>query len=121
MALKAIAPRLGGLGPRISGGQRDAHGHSRQAEPWRAWYHTARWRDLRLEIIGRDEQRCRHPKHDGPRFVANLRRLVCDHRRPHRGDARLFWDPANLQTLCKVCHDTHKQAEERRDQALGLF
>lgn len=30
---------------------------------------------------------------------------VVDHIRPHRGDARLFWDQRNWQSLCKVCHD----------------
>jgi 5-methylcytosine-specific restriction enzyme A len=27
--------------------------------------------------------------------------LVCDHKIPHRGDERLFWDEDNLQTLRK--------------------
>lgn len=27
-----------------------------------------------------------------------------DHVRPHRGNARLFWDQANWQGLCKLCH-----------------
>ena len=27
-----------------------------------------------------------------------------DHIRPHRGDAALFWDRANLQSLCRSCH-----------------
>ena len=40
--------------------------------------------------------------------------LVADHRRPHRGDERLFWDERNLQCLCKPCHDGTKQRQERR-------
>ncbi|MCP4309588.1 MAG: HNH endonuclease [bacterium] len=40
--------------------------------------------------------------------------LVCDHIKPHRGDPGKFWDPDNLQTLCKSeCHDKHKQARKR--------
>jgi 5-methylcytosine-specific restriction protein A len=30
---------------------------------------------------------------------------VVDHRIPHKGDAALFWDPRNWQSLCKPCHD----------------
>lgn len=49
------------------------------------------------------------------RIEANTSALVADHRKPHRGDERLFWDPANLWTLCKSpCHDKHKQREEQR-------
>lgn len=41
-------------------------------------------------------------------------RLVADHIRPHRGDPALFFDRANLQCLCAVCHSSRKQAMERR-------
>jgi 5-methylcytosine-specific restriction protein A len=30
---------------------------------------------------------------------------VTDHIKPPRGDYRLFWNPANHQSLCKRCHD----------------
>lgn len=39
--------------------------------------------------------------------------LVADHRRRHNGDANLFWDEGNLQTLCKPCHDGPKQRAEQ--------
>ncbi len=44
---------------------------------------------------------------------------VVDHVRPHRGDRALFWDPANWQPLCRPCHDSRKQREERRGYAAG--
>ena len=47
------------------------------------------------------------------RIEADTSQLVADHKVPHRGDERLFWDPGNLQCLCKTCHDTVKQAEEQ--------
>lgn len=31
---------------------------------------------------------------------------VIDHRIPHRGNERLFWDEANWQPLCEPCHNT---------------
>lgn len=37
---------------------------------------------------------------------------VVDHVKPHRGDLELFLDRTNLQSLCKPCHDAHKQAQE---------
>ena len=39
---------------------------------------------------------------------------VVDHKIPHRGDRRLFWDRTNWQSLCKTCHDREKQAQEIR-------
>jgi 5-methylcytosine-specific restriction protein A len=38
---------------------------------------------------------------------------------PHRGDPALFWPDANVQTLCKPCHDRRKQAEESAARAAG--
>lgn len=39
---------------------------------------------------------------------------VVDHKIPHKGDPVLFRDPENHQSLCKPCHDTHKQRDENR-------
>lgn len=39
---------------------------------------------------------------------------IVDHITPHRGDSALFFDEENLQALCKTCHDSGKQSEERR-------
>ncbi len=38
---------------------------------------------------------------------------VVDHKIPHRGDFKLFWDRKNWQSLCKLCHDAHKQRQEK--------
>ena len=42
-----------------------------------------------------------------------MRSGVVDHIRPHKGDEVLFFDPANLQAICKECHDSRKQLIER--------
>lgn len=39
---------------------------------------------------------------------------VVDHIKPHKGDHRLFWDRANWQPLCRHCHSSAKQAQEKR-------
>jgi 5-methylcytosine-specific restriction endonuclease McrA len=38
---------------------------------------------------------------------------VVDHITPHKGDLNLFWDANNWQPMCKHCHDSVKQSEER--------
>lgn len=42
---------------------------------------------------------------------------VVDHLKPHRGDLTLFWDRNNWQSLCKHCHDSHKQRQEKSGRA----
>ena len=37
---------------------------------------------------------------------------VVDHKTPHRGDQRLFWDPTNHQAACKPCHDRKTATED---------
>jgi len=87
----------------------DVEGHG--SEPWRNWYKLARWKRLRIATFVRDLFTCQMP---GCGHVeGNTALLVCDHKIPHRGDERLFWDPLNVQTLCKPCHDSRKQAAER--------
>lgn len=93
---------------------RDQHGHNSQAEPWRKWYSLARWKILRMATFKRDRFRCQCGQSDCGRVESNTRLLVCDHIKRHGGDPVLFWDPTNLQTLLKTCHDRIKQAEERR-------
>lgn len=39
---------------------------------------------------------------------------VVDHIKPHKGDDALFWDRRNWQPLCAHCHNSAKQAAERR-------
>lgn len=37
---------------------------------------------------------------------------VVDHKEPHRGDDRLFWDETNWQSLCAHHHSSTKQRQE---------
>lgn len=45
---------------------------------------------------------------------------VCDHIKAHKGDAALFFDAANLQSLCKLHHDSTKQAEEKGHKRIEI-
>jgi len=79
--------------------------------PWKAWYKTARWQRLRLEIFKRDHYTCQC----GCGLIeGDTSQLVADHKIPHRGDERLFWDKDNLQTMRKPCHDGDKQRAEQQ-------
>lgn len=115
--LTTLKPRMQSLSSRLTGAPQNETERSRQRmveNPLRRLYYTARWSSLRSSVLTRDGyacQRCgclcigRYPAANSP---------VCDHIRPHRGVEARFWDEGNLQTLCKGCHDSAKQAEERR-------
>lgn len=82
--------------------------------PWRHLYKTAAWKVLR-DHHKRIEPVCRYCLQQGQPVAVQ----VVDHIIPHRGDEALFFDPNNLQSLCKLHHDSTKQREERTGQALG--
>jgi 5-methylcytosine-specific restriction endonuclease McrA len=107
--LRALRSRLASPPARLKS-HVDASGHSTRDDS-RAWYFTQRWKALRWASFVRDGFTCQWPTCG--RLVVDTSQLVADHRQPHRGDPALFWDPRNLQTLCKPCHDTHKQRADR--------
>lgn len=44
---------------------------------------------------------------------------VVDHIEPHKGRVESFFDEGNLQSLCKPCHDSHKQRAEKSGRLIG--
>ena len=113
--LKSLPPRLSTPSSRLRSlpvGDRVAFDRNRDQQPWRRWYKTARWQRLRMAVLVRDLFTCQWP--GCGRIEADTSQLVADHRRPHRGDERLFWDEGNLQCLCKPCHDGAKARAEAR-------
>lgn len=114
--IKMIKPLVGTLKPLIgrSPGDEKARYHERdENQPWRAWYYSRRWKELRKAVWVRDAYTCRktgtlcigrYPAGDSP---------VADHIIPHRGDPDLFWDINNVQTVSKEYHDSEKQGQER--------
>jgi len=71
-------------------------------QPWRAWYHTAHWKNLRTLILARDPI-CK--------LCNRVASVIADHIKPHRGNWTLFCDLGNLQGLCTPCHN-EKSARE---------
>jgi 5-methylcytosine-specific restriction endonuclease McrA len=94
---------------------------SAEAQEWRKLYHTPQWKALRKWRL-ETEPLCRSCKAQGRITPAT----VADHIRPHKGDRSLFFDPANIQSLCDEpryrCHSSGKQSEEAKgySKAVGL-
>ena len=82
--------------------------------PWRRLYNTKAWYRLRAAQL-RDEPLCRLCQQMGRVSPAT----VVDHIIPHKGDESLFFDPGNLQSLDKKCHDSVKQKQERSGHLVG--
>lgn len=76
--------------------------------PDMARLYNQQWRRAR-KVFLQEHPLCRLHRERGQIVPAT----VVDHRIPHRGDPTLFWDRTNWQGLCKTCHDSHKQAQEK--------
>ena len=113
--LATIKPTLATLPKRITVSS-DEGRRSAEAVQYRAWYKLVRWcakpNGLRWRVLVRDGFTCRRCGYVSHSPTASD--LVADHVRPHRGDPVLFWAEANVQCLCKVCHDKDKQREDRQ-------
>jgi 5-methylcytosine-specific restriction enzyme A len=68
-----------------------------------------------LVIFRRDRYTCQRP--GCGRIEHDTSLLVCDHVDPHSGDLEKFW-AGPFQTLCKRCHDSDKQRDERAGRRL---
>lgn len=99
----------------------DHHRRLDAGQPWRAWYKTARWQELKDRVHKRDRFICqrtgvlclgKHPAPDSP---------VANHKVRHEGDPVLFWDETNVETVTKAVHDGLIQSEEKSGHlAIGL-
>jgi len=114
--LSYLKPRLAAVPPRLGYVPGDTKAQDKTRDtlaPWRAWYRTPRWQRLRQAVFVRDGYICQRTgelcsgKHPAPNSP------VANHKRPHKGDPKLFWDIDNVETIAKACHDAAVQAEER--------
>ena len=66
--------------------------------------YDSKWEQARADFLARNPVcvKCPDPA------------TIVDHKTPHKGDMRLFWDRKNWQPLCVHCHSSSKQREERR-------
>ncbi len=71
---------------------------------WQHLYKKKAWQLLRNEVLFNDSFTCR---------LCGALASVVDHISPHKGNLDLFYDRANLQSVCKACHDSHCQSRDR--------
>lgn len=97
---------------------------TKEAEQYRKLYWSKRWsgpQGVRTKTLIRDRficQRC------GCAVIADgdgkdPRSAVVNHKRPHRGNLKLFFDLNNLETVCKQDHDALIRREEARGHMIG--
>lgn len=81
----------------------------RQSKPYRNWYKLDVWLRRRADQLAREPLCARCLAGDLPRLTPAT---VANHNPPHRGDWEIFIT-GPLESLCKTCHDSDAQAEER--------
>lgn len=87
---------------------------SQEGKSWQRWYKSDRWRNLRRrQLAAHPLCQCPHCR-EGKGALREA--TVVDHIKAHKGDRKLFFDPTNLQSFAKSCHDTFKQSEEAGGQ-----
>ncbi|MCK3657098.1 hypothetical protein A4G19_15670 [Pasteurellaceae bacterium Macca] len=74
---------------------------------WHYLYNRNAWKQLRLDHLAK-EPLCVFCLVDGKITPAT----VVDHIKAHKGDLTLFFSTHNLQSLCKLHHDSTKQKAE---------
>jgi 5-methylcytosine-specific restriction endonuclease McrA len=105
MKLKTLKPRLKEVPARL----RTLRGGWRGEKTTAQRGYGGRWQRERLVFL-RANPLCVYCAQEGRVTAAS----VVDHRIPHQGDERLFWDRSNWQPLCAPCHDSVKKREEAR-------
>jgi len=82
----------------------------RDPREWKSWYQTPWWYKHRRAQLRRESQcrMCQQPA------------TVVDHVTPHKGHRELFFNAANLQSLCQHHHDTAKRSQESKPRGSKL-
>jgi len=77
-------------------------------------YNSKIWKALRDDQLMREPLCC---------FCLKLGIITAantvNHIKPHRGDEALAFDPENLESCCKPCHDIHGDAQDRGKTMAG--
>ena len=78
------------------------------ARAWRKLYYKKGWKQARERQLFA-KPLCERCEARGIIVAAT----VVNHKKPHKGDVHLFFDPDNHESVCKPCHDADIQSEER--------
>ena len=77
---------------------------------WHHLYNRKAWKELRAYQLAISPL-CVFCEREGKITPAT----VVDHITPHKGDLNLFYAQENLQSLCKLHHDSAKQKAEKKE------
>ncbi|WP_343034323.1 MULTISPECIES: HNH endonuclease signature motif containing protein [Chelativorans] len=78
--------------------------HDQQRPTARQRGYDSKWEKARAEYLAANP-RC---------FMCGQPSRVVDHKTPHKGNRKLFWQRSNWQSLCTPCHSSKKQSMEAR-------
>jgi 5-methylcytosine-specific restriction protein A len=108
--MPSMPPTFRPAGARSTAERKREHDDRRRcSQPWRVWYSRRAWAEARALQLAR-RPLCETCLAEGRITAAT----VVHHAEPHRGDWRLFIDPANHRSACKACHDGPLQSAERQ-------
>ena len=79
-----------------------------------SYYSTAEWKRLRRSQL-QAKPFCAYCL----QLEIKIPATIVDHVTPHKGNKALFFNPLNLQSLCKTCHDSAKQRLEKSGSLKG--
>jgi 5-methylcytosine-specific restriction protein A len=88
--------------------EKKAHEAQRSSSTQRGYGY--RWQQASKGFL-RQHPLCQCPECDEGRIRVREATVV-DHRIPHRGDMKLFWDRSNWQSMHKDCHDVKTARED---------
>lgn len=80
------------------------------------FYGSNKWRNLRLAILERDHYECQWCKAEGRLTTQYDSTLEVDHIKELEINPELAFDPDNLRTLCKDCHNKRHDRMNYRGQ-----
>jgi len=85
---------------------------STTADTYRKLYSTKQWRTLRGTILTRDHYRCQRCGVSLTSGKSQPTSAVVHHKKPHKGNLTLFYDPSNLEAVCWSCQSGAIQSQE---------
>ena len=90
-----------GCSTRVTSGRCAPHAvsleHTRPNRDVRKWYYTLQWSHLRKQVLVDAAYTC-------AQCGVIQAALEVDHIVKHDGNPAVFWNRANLQALCRTCH-----------------
>ncbi len=83
-------------------------------KPWARLYNNTRWHRLRARQL-QLYPLCWYCRQTNRLTTAD----TVDHVVPHRGNETLFWDPENLRSSCRQCHDSVAKEKDMHGYVRG--